>query len=165
MPTTLYCDEADMNRLFSSYGVTAFADHDESGSSDSGVTDDCIIQASQEIDLYCRQQYAAAVLATSDLINRWATVMSVYFLCMRRGNPIPKSIEAEFERIMDLLTKVSTGELVLDLATDGDRRPSFSNLKVDRRYRDARIRVRRSVSTDAPSVYQQDFDNIPPVYE
>jgi len=161
-----YCTTADMSRLFASYGVTAFADHDESGTADTGVTDDCISQASEEIDMYALQLYAAASLATSALINRWATVMAVYFLCMRRGNGIPESIAAEFDRIMAMLLKVADGTLKLPgVAMDGDLRPSFSNLKVDRRYRDSRIRVRRSVSTDAPSVLSQDFATDPPTYE
>jgi phage gp36-like protein len=152
-----YCEEADVRRLFSVYGVVAFADHDEDGQSDAEVVNDCINQACEEINLYAQQWYTPALLATSTLVNRWCTQLSLYFLCLRRGNQPPQSVADEFARIMARLEMIATGALKLPgIALRDDMRPSMSNLRVDRRYPTSRIRVTPNNSTDAPTRLTQD---------
>jgi phage gp36-like protein len=162
-----YCDLDDMQRLFSSYGVTAFADHDGDGQDDSEVTNDCINQATEEINLYCQQWYEPDDLATSTLVNRWCTVLATFFLCERRGNPVPDSLANEFNRIAAKLEQILAGTLKLPgLAMRDDMRPSMSNLTVDRRYRQSRIRVTEQNSTDAPTRLTQDVTtDVPTVFE
>jgi phage gp36-like protein len=152
-----YCEEADVRRLFSAHGVTAFADHDQDGESDAEVVNDCINQACEEINLYAQQRYTPAQLATSTLIARWTTTLACYFLCLRRGNPVPASIEGEFTRILSKLEQIALGSLALPgIALRDDMRPSMSNLTVDRRYPQSRIRVTPNNSTDAPTRLTQD---------
>jgi phage gp36-like protein len=155
---TVYCTLDDMERKFSSSGVVEFADHDDDGTADTGVVDDAIQQATEEINLYAMQHYSAAGLASSSLINRWCTVLAVAFLCLNRGNPIPVAIQAEYERIMLNLERVRTGEMRLPgVAYRDDTRPTISNLEVDRRYRHNPIRVNGNSSTDAPSVVRRNM--------
>lgn len=153
---TPYCNEADIVRYLSTQGVTAFSDHDESGDRDTGVVDDCINQATGEIDFYVAGRYTAAQLATSNLINRWCTVLATFFLCERRGNPPPQSVQTEATRIWELLQKVHDGWPIAGL---GGRAMSMSNLTVDRRYRRHTIRVTESNSTQGTSSLPRDTAN------
>jgi phage gp36-like protein len=162
-----YCDEADMRRLFSVYGVTAFADHDQDGEPDAEVVNDCINQATEEVGLYAQQWYTPAQLDTSTLVNRWATTLACYFLCQRRGNGPPQSLADEFARIMARLEQIAAGTLKLPgIAMRDDMRPSMSNLRVDRRYPNSRIRVTPTNSTDAPTRLSQDVvSEVPLVHD
>lgn len=159
------CSEADMIRLFSQYGVTAFSDHDADGVDDEGVADDCINQATEEIRGYAWMWYSDTQLATSTLVNRWATTLAVFFLCQRRGNPVPDSLQAEALRIFELLQKVAEGNYrIPGLALRGDLRPSMSNVTIDRRYPVSTVRVTRPNSTDAPTTLTQDESHQPYPY-
>lgn len=158
---TTYCTEADLNRLLSASGVIAFADHDQDDAADTGVVDDCINQASQEIDAYALQRYDATGLASSNLINRWCTTMAAYFLCIRRNNPIAESLALEFNRIADpdngLLVRLAAGTYKLPgVALSADLSPSFSNLKIDRRWPHSRVRVTRANSSSSPTTLTRD---------
>ena len=168
--STTYCSVADVQRLFSSAGVTDYADHDDDGVADTDVVEDCINQATEEIDAYARQRYEQAKLSTSTLINRWCTVLAVYFLCMRRGNTVPQSIASETERILDpdsgLLVRLSRGRYQLPgVPLREDLRPSWSNLTIDRRYPRSKTRVVRTNSSDSPTKLTRDFEEAYPSYE
>lgn len=165
---TAYCTLADMQRLFSTQGVTAFADHDGDGEADSlngsTVTGDCIDQATEEINFYLLRWYSAAQLATSTLVNRWCTVLAVYFLCQRRGNPDPEIFQAEFERIMAKLELVKPGGFTIPgLPFKSDLRPSFSNMEVDRRFPANRVRVQTANSDNISTTLAQNAANVIPV--
>jgi len=153
-----YCTEADIQRLFSAGGVTSFADHDSDGIADTGVVDDCINHASQEIELYCRRRYSTTGLAACSLVNRWTTVLATAYLCERRGNPVPESLAKEATRILEeLLPKVASGELSLPgIEYAADMRPMHSNLTIDRRYPYSKIRVITANSSDARTVISRD---------
>lgn len=169
MTITPFCAQADIERLLSPYGVEAFSDHNRAGTYDADVVDDCIAQASEELAMHLTQRYTVEGLATSPLVARWATVVAAYFLCGRRGNPIPDSIAAEFARIMDLdgglAAQVSSGRLQIPgLPLRCDMRPSWSNLQVDRRFIRNKTRVTKSNSSDSPTKLTQDGDVRFPAY-
>ena len=158
---TVYCTEAELNRYLSSQGVIDFADNDDDGSADTGVVDDCINQATEEIDLYARQRYNQSDLSSSTLINRWAVTIAARFLCQRRGNVVPDVIEREWNRIADpddgILVRISKGLMQLpNVPLRESLRPTFSNLKIDRRYNYSTVRVTRPNSSDAPTKMTQD---------
>lgn len=160
--STVYCTQAEMVRRFGSAGITAFSDHDGDDVIDTDVVEDAINQAAQEIELYATQRYSRAGLTASTLINRWAVTMACYFLCQNRGNPPPDSLAEEFTRIMEALAKVATGELQLPgVALRSDMRPTFDNLTVERRYQQAKVRVQKEVSSDAPTVLQENLADYP----
>lgn len=159
MPLTVYCTEEDLNRYLSDQGVVAFADHDQDGTSDTGVVDDCIAQGTEEINLYAGQFYASAGLASSTLVTRWCVVLSSTFLCERRGNPVPESLRAEFERILTTLERVRTGEMRLPgVAMSADMRPTVSNLRPVRGATDGPIRVDQVTSPKVPTDRPQKVD-------
>lgn len=154
--STVYCELEDLQRFMTTQGVTDWADHDADGMADTDIVEDCINQATEEIDLYARQRYTQAVLSTSTLINRWCMVMATRFLCHRRGNSPPASVEVEWERISQHLEDISQGKKQLPgMALRDDLRPTMSNLKIDRRFRHSKIRVRPN-SSDPPTKLTKD---------
>jgi phage gp36-like protein len=159
---TTYCDVAELQRFMSTTAVTDFADHDANGTADADVVEDAINQATEEIDMYARERYLQADLATSELVKRWCVVMAARFLCHRRGNVVPESIEQEFERIADPRTGLLRLVKDSDIDIPGeqlreDLRPTFSNLTIDRRWRRSTVRVTQLNSSDAPSKMSQDL--------
>jgi len=159
-----YCTQADVDRYLSEQGATGWADHDQNGTAEDGVYDDVINQGTEEFNLYCAQRYEPAQLATSTLVNRWTTVFACYFLSQRRANPAPDSLAREFDRIKLLLEKIEAGTLnIPGLPLRGDTRPTFDNLRIDRRFVQRKIRVQREASSDVPSTLRQDFDESPSV--
>lgn len=143
-----YCTENDLSRLLSSVGLDSFSDNDGDGEKDSDVINDCLEQAAEEIDMRLHERYTSEDLATSSIINRWATQLAAYFLCIRRGNPVPESFHLEVERILtsqdSALNRIKQGKDMLPgLAPQRGFAPSFSNLQIDRRY-GAPIKVQHS---------------------
>lgn len=160
------CTEAEVVRRFSQIGVTEHADLENAGTATTGVVDDCINQATEEIRGFAWRWYSDATLATSTLVNRWATNLAVYFLCTVRGLSPPEAVAAEFERIMALLEKVAAGHYrIPGLALRGDLRPTMSNVQIDRRYPYSTVRVTRANSSDPPTALTQDEAEIPVAYE
>jgi len=135
-----YCTVGDITRMLSSAGVSAFSDHNEDGVSDEGVIDDCIDQAAQEIDFALHERYDPDQLVQSPIITRWATTLAAYFLCQRRGNPVPEPIQREAERILfdddSALSEIRRGNRWLPgLEPNRGQSPSFANMTIDRRFR------------------------------
>lgn len=167
----VYCTEAEVIRFFSANGVTDHADHDDDGTADVGVVDDCINQAKVELDLFLLERYDETTLVASNLVNRWSVVVATRFLCQRRGNVVPDSIEREWTRLTDprdgLLVRISEGQINLPgSALRADLRPSFSNLTIDQRHRRNTVRVTPTNSTDAPTALEQHtIQEVPRVIE
>lgn len=166
LDSVVFCTTAELDRLLSSAGVISFADHDASGASDTDVVEDCINQATAEISDRANAFYSATALSGSRTINRWCVVMSAYFLCMRRGNPIPESIQYEFDRINNmrdgLLVKLSEGiYLLAGVARKGDYGPSMSNIEISRSYPFRKQRVQpNSRPIDSTTTSQDRASNI-----
>ena len=157
LQTIVYCSIPELQRFMSSDATTDFADHDADGTADTDVIEDCINQATDEIDLYARQQHTQAQLATSSLINKWCIVMSARFLQERRMNGVSNSVAVQWDRITENLQMVAENRLQLPgLAKRDDMRPTWSNLKIDRRFRHSKIRVTQTNSSSAPTKLTQD---------
>jgi phage gp36-like protein len=159
--STTYCTVAEVQRFLSTVGAVAYADHDDDGVADTDVIEDCINQATEEIDGYAGQRHTQAALAGSSLVTRWCVIIASYFLAIRRGNPPPESLALEFNRILDpdsgMLARVATGKYQLPrVALRADLRPTWSNLRIDRRWPNSKIRVTRANSSDAATELEQD---------
>jgi phage gp36-like protein len=152
MPLTVYCTQAEMERFFSTSGVRAFSDHEDEGEIDPDVVNDCIEQAAEEINAFALHRYSETALAGSTLIKRWCIVLACYFLCQRRGNPDPGSLQSEFERIMARLEQIPSGVFKLpSVPFRADFRPSFSNLEVQRFRRFEKVRVIEQSGDQVPT--------------
>jgi phage gp36-like protein len=156
-----YCTAVDLDLYLSAVGVGAFADHEEDPSTESDVIEACIERATEEINSVLRNRYDIPALANNALLKHWSTVMACRFLCIRRGNMPPESLEYEYREIVDR----DTGKLIdavrgkinlLASFKPSDNVPSFSNLTVDRRYIDEKVRVRTRSSNNIATKIEQD---------
>lgn len=157
---TDYCTSDEVKRYLSEIGVHAFADHDGDGIEDSGVVTDAIEWATDEINLFVLSggRYELADLASNRLLGSWCVVLACCNLCQTRGNPVPDSLAMRCHKIMELLQKVRDGDLNLpEVPRQGQGVLLASNLHVDRRYRDEKVRVVRSTSTKKSSQLERDF--------
>ncbi len=153
-----YCTVDDLKNFFSTSGVEAFTDQDTRGSNQ--ATQDCIDQATDEINIFVLRRYEITVAETSKMLKRWCIVLTTFFLCESRGCPVPDSIAAEAQRINDRLEKIQSGEFRLPGVMQkaiGSSSPTFSNLTVDRRFGSNQVRVVQQASSNIPSQLGQDF--------
>lgn len=156
-----YCTAEDLELYLSAVGVTAFADHEEFPSTESTVIAECIERATEEINSVLRTRYDIVALAGNALLKHWSTVMACRYLCLRRGNMPPESLEFEYREIVDRetgkLVDAARGKLnLLSSFRPQDNVPSFSNLTVDRRYIDEKVRVRTRSSNNLATKLEQD---------
>ena len=155
---TVYCSIADVQRYLSAQGVVSFADHDQSQSSDTDVVEDCINEASQELELYLRPKYDQVGLTTSDIVKRWCVKLSAFFLCHRRGCEPPMSLASAVEYTRVLLQQIHDCDKQLsDVPFASSQGPSHSNMTIDRRYIRSKARVTRPNSSDERSALPQHF--------
>lgn len=161
LDSPVFCTVAELTRFLSSAGIVSFGDHDQSGTADTDVVEDAINAATAEIASFGNMWYSPASMATSRLIMRWCVIMSAYNLCMTRGNGVPKSIAAEFERITDpdrgFLVKLQKGQLQLPgIAMRAQNSPSMSNISLERWHPIRKIRVQPNSLPNDTSTTRQD---------
>lgn len=156
---TLYCSEADVDFVWSSFGVDVRADDDANGIADDGVVNLAIQRASLLVNRYVLHRYTVAACQASTWL-RWATAyIAAEVLGKRRGNSIPESLASEVAEYFQELERIKTGQdhLMGDSGPSTpryDSRPIVSNMTVDPRY--ARNKVRRVPSTSTGPGNTQD---------
>lgn len=163
----VYSTDADVIRKVGLNAFNAWADNDGDGLADPGVSTDWHDQAGQEIDAYCvTRGYDVNGLQSSSLINRWATILACYYGSMQRGNPPPEAIDAQATEIFRKLELIGQGKYQLPgIPLASDMRPSMSNVKIDRRFVQQKVRVQQNISTDAPTDLSQNQSiDVPTTY-
>lgn len=146
-----YTTRAAIERVLSLEGAVLHADDDQDWVGEPGVYEDVAEEASEDIDLYCRERYDEAALASSGWIQRKAAVLGAYYLCCRRGNPPPDSLQRRYDKIFEELALIQKGQLdVPGLAEAHSTAPCLSNVRLDGRFRQSKIRVQPSISTGTP---------------
>jgi hypothetical protein len=159
---TFLCEKTDMQNVLSAFGVEAFSDHEETGADNDAVIDFCRTQATGEMRGWIGQLYELTELSKSELVTAWVAVMSCYYLCMKRGNPIPDSLVDEYDRITNpqtgIIAQVQKEKfLIPDIRRKATNIPVFSNMTIDRRYRRETVRVTSANSSQlTPTKLEQD---------
>ncbi len=165
----LYCTDDDIVFLLSELGVDARLDDDGDGSLSVGEQA-FLLQArnyaTARVKFYCQVHYDDADLATSWLVNEWATIIAAHRICVRRVNPVPDSIHALLfgtgdpdRGVMgDLLDVRDQKAQIPDIGYRHVPWPAWSNVTVDPRYRLKQIRVQRPISERTPTEYSQSID-------
>lgn len=143
--------ETDLNNYLSSAGVIAFADHDQSGTSDTDVVNNCINRATTRVLDYLGQQYTVnAAFIAHETVKDWELVIAAYVLCGLRGNPRPDSLAEDYQEICGkggYLEQARAGNYQLyGLAKRNGKAPSFANVTIDRRHPYRKIRVKPNSS-------------------
>lgn len=154
--TWTYATPEDVTNFFGDTGVAAFAAHDLRGSD--ATLEDCIAQATDEINLYVLRRYEEDGVKTNRMLRQWCVVMSAVYLCERRGNPVPESLVAEYQRITEKLPLIMRDEMrIPGVRLKGINVPMFSNMHIDRRYARRQQRVAIN-STNMPKERPQDTE-------
>lgn len=111
------------------------------------------------IKLYCNARYDDSQLKLSGSICDWATTVASKWLCQRRAQGCPKSIQADYLEALEELRMVQGGQLQIeDIGTRGVDWPSMSNITVNPAYDIMRARVEPNISEQTPTVYSQFID-------
>lgn len=154
-----------LNSFLSVFGVISFSEHDQQGS-DTYIINECLDYASAFILGRVAGVYPASRLGGSVLLQEMATVIAARVLCTRRGNPVPESLEMRYQEIIEkggLLDQIVSRSILLYnengqlIAGVGAQAPVVSNLQVDRRYWNEKVRVVRGTSMKAESGLERDF--------
>lgn len=166
MPTALeilYCTRADVEAILSQEGVELRLDDDGSGQVASTelarLTTQGINYASSRVNFYCLAKYEASELAKSWLVNEWATIIAARWLCSRRGNSPPESLENLYEQVLEDLKGIRSDEAQIpDIGPRDAAWPAWSNISFDTRYQLRRLRVERPISEQTTPNYPQHRD-------
>lgn len=173
MPTAqanLYCSDDDVTGLMSALGLLSRLDDDGSGVAE----EDELARlrqareyATARVKLYCLLHYEDALLASSWLVNDWATTIACWWLCVRRGNTPTDALKELYEGadgkggVMGDLKAVREKKLVIpEIGLRHVDWPAWSNVTVDPRYRVRQIRTQRVLSEKTPTEYPQQVDLI-----
>lgn len=112
-----------------------------------------------QVKLYCCTRYDDSQLALAWSCNRWATTLAARWICRRRRQSSPKSIEADAAEALEELRAVHSGSLSIeDIGTRTAGWPYMSNLNTDVRYELGRVRVISPLSEGTPTTYAQLID-------
>lgn len=157
---------ADVNAV--SISVTALTAAINSGARarDSGVnaaTGARLVTATRKgtskVKLYCNQRYDDSQLKLSGTVLDWTATYAAYWLCGRRGQGIPKSIQFAWDEAYKELKQVQVGQLSIeDIGSRGVDWPTITNVIVNPAYDHMRARVQTNVSEQTPTDYYQYID-------
>jgi hypothetical protein len=157
----MFASIEQIERFLSPLGVMLFSDHDYTGTRDEDVIWDCIGRASAELVGLLYPLYPIEELEQSGLVSDWCVVMASYYLCLRRGNPVPDSLANEFDRIMGDSGYVERSKkgsfLIPGIKASDINAPAISNYRIDRRWINRTARVVRQTSTNIESQLPRDF--------
>lgn len=147
----LYCDQGDVERLMSTYGVMTMLDDDDSGAidgSEDAAMADCLTEATETINYYCWERYTPAIMATSNWVNRAATKFAAYCLRQRRNNEVPEALLEAVEKLEDMLQQILEGKAKIpNLPMRFKKSVVWSNTRFVPEYSFRCIRVIRSTSS------------------
>lgn len=111
-----YCTEADIISQVGQNNIIPFLDDDQDGAADSGLLDNIITQASDQVDGFIASVYDTPLSTVSGSV-KYATIIFVCeILYRRRLTPQEQNpYREEAKRMREWLTRVSDGELALDV--------------------------------------------------
>jgi hypothetical protein len=111
-------------------------------------------QAFDEIDEACWQYYSQAQLQSSDWVATHAATLWAWYLCTRRGNPVPDGLQLRVDMTRDKLAKIRTHQLRIPrLAQLKSYAPVMSNMTTHMRPF-PRATVEKTRSTGTPANYE-----------
>lgn len=149
---TTYCSQADVQARLSAEGVRLRLDDDPTAIAD------VLENAAIEINERAQTRYPVAALVQSNWVNKKARDIAAFFLCLRRNNPVTKSVQFLYEAAIAALDKVQMGRLnIPDIAEGKASAPVLSNQTV-RHWPVPHPVTVSGTSTGTPSGYVQHTD-------
>ncbi len=163
-PIILYCNEADLDRMLSSYTVDAMTDDETTGPAIEADINDCLVMAAETVNMYAIWKYTPEMMATSNWVNRAATILAAYELRQRRNNECPEQLLERAEKIEDQLQQVLDGKMPIPgLPRRYRKQVVFSNIRVDMTYNFRCIRVEKNTSSPwsrTSQIQQVDYQDL-----
>lgn len=151
MPETLaytYTTQCEIDRIMSIPSREDYSEDDEDSLTTlpSEVVNDAIVQATDEINVYCLRYYTESSLANNSYVRRIATWIACHLLTQRKGEQA--RYEGQYNKAIEWLTKVHDGAMQIPrIAQRSDLVPCHSNYVIDERFSKAKIRVQQETST------------------
>lgn len=116
-------------------------------------------KGTSKVKLYCNARYDDSQLVQSGTVLDWAVTCAAKFLCTRRAQGCPKSIQADYDEALDEMRMVQSGQLSIeDIGTRGVDWPTVTNVIVNPAYDGMRSRVMPNISEGTPTNYHQFVD-------
>ena len=152
---TLLTSQAEMERIFGVEAVLTRLDDDEDDVVDTERINDVMLEATDEVLMFCEGRYNTTDLIQNRWVRRAATTIAIHLLSQRRGNSDQYS--TAFTRIEDRLKSIQSGQFSIPrLTTAHDERPAMSNLVIDDRYSRNKIREQVDISEGTTDGSQDD---------
>lgn len=76
---------------------------------DTDSINDCLLNATLEVQSYLLGLYSDAALRASEWVALRTTDLALWHVCARRANPVPGSVQACYDRAIADLVRFSTG--------------------------------------------------------
>jgi hypothetical protein len=115
--------------------------------------------ATGRVKFYCCTRYDDNQLVNSWSVNRWATALAAQWVCRRRSQSAPKSIDEDVKEVLAEMKGVAVGAYSIeDIGTRTSGWPFFVNTTVNLNYEIAKTRVEPSISEGTPVQYGQFID-------
>lgn len=116
-------------------------------------------KGTSKVKLYCNARYDDSQLRLSGTVLDWATIAAAKFLCTRRAQGCPKSLQTDYEEAIEEMRMVQSGQLSIeDIGTRGVDWPTLTNIIVNPAYDGMRSRVQSNISEQTPTAYSQFID-------
>jgi len=173
MAITPFCTISDVEVLWSEFGVDERLIDEAGGTEVSGLADSCLELVTSKIMQKLCMRYDLTHLQNSAWVKWCCATLTAEMLGMRRGNPVPLSIVAEADRYREDLTAISHMQLNLigdtgvplparAIPGSSGHLPAVSNVRIDGRYQNAKVRRVDATSTQLPSVLPQQWPTVDP---
>ena len=145
--------------MLSEHGVLLRIDDTGDGIADSGLMTSILEHGTNEYNRYVRGRYSVSELAPSgvavDGVRLDSDILAARFACLRRGNPVPDSLQTLYDETKEFLKQAGspTSAVILPGVNGAANRglaPATRNYGVDLRHRTAITRVQKTISAEPP---------------
>ncbi len=140
-----YTSQDEISRILSDEGVVLMVDDDNDGYLDTTTTEgddlnEAIYEATDEINFYILEHYDASAMSTNRWVRRMASYLAANILSIRRGNGA--KYQSKIEQIYQRLEQIKNSHMeVPRLVRRNKEGPAMSNLVVDHKYGQSKLRV------------------------
>jgi hypothetical protein len=157
----VYCDDSDVEAIFSQIGVNLRYDTEKDQPTKIAMFLQGRSWGASRINDFAAGRYDPDQLAQSWTVNWWNTVLASRIVAVHRCNPMPQALKDMYAEVMGDLRDFRSGLYKLG---DVDLRivdsPAWSNVRVPVWYMVHRIRVERQLSEKTPRRIVPDLDRL-----
>jgi phage gp36-like protein len=129
-----YISEGDLDEYIEERTLIQLTDDSNSGNVNTGIVEECIAGAEDEVDGYLAGRYTVPITGTvPGNIKGACVVLACRRLYVRRGR-IPDSFTAVVEDVMELLKNIATGKIPVDVTEAASPKDEVSVTYQERKF-------------------------------